>query len=144
MTPNLQMTETSMKRRSQSRSEYQEAMLNKALDLRDAGDFPQALELLRDLTTDAPDDLDSLFYYGTILFHLDRYQEATEVFHKFLEHRPKNEPASLALFLSLWHLGRRREAGAEMKRFMALSDSREYSRLLSEIEEAWNADQDIE
>lgn len=130
-----------MEEKSQRRSEHHEAMLNKALDLRDAGDFNQALELLRDLTSDAPDDLDILFYYGTILFHLDRFQEASEVFRTFLESRPKNELASLALFHCLWSLGRRREAVDEMKRFMAISDSREYNRLLDEIDAAWNADE---
>ena len=46
---------------------------------------------------------------------------------------PKSEIASLALFLALWKAGHRDAALDEMKRYMAIGKSKEYSRLIKEF-----------
>jgi tetratricopeptide (TPR) repeat protein len=114
-------------------------LFQKALDLRDGGAHAHAMEILRCLLLEDPSDIDVLFILGGILFNMDEHREAADVFRRVLEQRPENEPASLALFHSLWKLGYRREAYQEMRRFLEIADSREYERLLEDIDEAFRS-----
>ena len=50
-----------------------------------------------------------------------------------VELSPRSELASVGLFHSLWDLGKVNQAFAEMRRFLRLSDSPEYSKLLRDL-----------
>lgn len=108
-----------------------------ALDLRGSGDHAAAVKILAQLISQDSNNIDALFLLGASLFSLDRSQEAARAFREVLKLRPKNEPASLGLFHSLWKLGDRQGAYQEMRRFLSIADSREYEQLLADVDAAF-------
>ena len=123
-----------------NQSESQKELFNRAIALRSLGDHAEASIVLARLLSEDAANMDALFLCGASLFTLKRYEEAADAFRKVLADRPRNEPASLGLFHSLWKLGIRREAYQEMRRFFAIADSQEYERLIDDIDAAFRAD----
>jgi len=124
------------KKTNPRRSKLTEEVFQRALALRDAGDRQGAEALLNRLAEEDPEDLDVLIVLGGVLSHQEKWAEAAGIFQRLLAARPANEPASLGLFLSLWHLERRRDAIGEMERFLSIAESNEYERLLKDLERA--------
>ena len=120
--------------RSGSNNKAPKDLLQKALTLRDSGDYKQAEELLVSLVGKYPGDLDLRIVYAGLLFALKRYCESMDHFRVILKVRPRAEPASLGLFHALWKTGQRREAVEEVRRFFdGGGESMEYRRLLKDI-----------
>ena len=61
--------------------------------------------------------------------------EAICAFRRAVELALKLEAASLGLFHCLWELGRQEEAAEEIRRFMSVSDSEDYRKIIQEINE---------
>lgn len=129
-----------MAKSQRPKTKGKEARFQEALSLRDSGRRGEAERVLRDLLAEEPADLRTVLVLGGLLFVQDRYEESLPLFASVLASRPQNEPASLGLFHSLWHLGRREEAFAEMERFLLGHASKEYSRLLLEFRQ-WLAEE---
>lgn len=108
-------------------------IFDKAVEYRDKGKYEEALELLLTLNKE-------LFYSTSFLavladtnWELNRYDEAIKAFRSAVEFSPKSETLSLSLFHCLLDSGDVDGAFEEMRRFLLVSDSDEYRRLLSEI-----------
>ena len=106
---------------------------NFAIKLRDQGDLKGALQMLHSLDLEYPNHAPVLGLMGGIYFSLDNFERAKMILERVVVMSPHSELASLGLFHSLWKLGLRDEAFAEMKRFLAIADSDEYQELLSEL-----------
>lgn len=133
-----------MARKKASQNERYKELFSKALALRSHGDHEEASSVLERLISEDAANVDALFLLGASLFSLKRYEEGADAFQKVLANRPKNEPASLGLFHSLWNLGMRREAYQEMRRFLAIADSQEYECLIADIDAAFATNEEPE
>jgi len=73
-------------------------------------------------------------YLALYLYRSGRYHQAIEHGRQAVLLAPKSEKASFVLFQSLWTAGQHIEALDEMKRFLALKPSAEYSKMIKEWE----------
>ena len=98
--------------------------------------FDEAQARLRALKLEiivAPDATSIAGFLAGIYFELNDLKNASEYFRRTTELSPKSELASVGLFHSLWGQGFKQEAVDEMRRFLALADSAEYSQLLHDL-----------
>jgi predicted Zn-dependent protease len=107
--------------------------LSEAIRENRAGRRSRALTLLVSLAAAYPKSAAVVGYLAGIYFESKQYALAEKSFRKTSRLSPKSELASLGLFHSLWQLGRRREAFAEMRRLLKLTDSEEYKTLLRDM-----------
>jgi len=112
-----------------------EPEFNRALRLRDGGDWLGAAAIFEQLDVEHPNHPAILGVWGSIYFHLKDWQRALPLYQRTVSLSPESELASLGLFHSLWNVGKRKEALAEMKRFLSLKESEEYRQLIKEIGE---------
>jgi hypothetical protein len=77
-------------------------------------------------------------YLGWVLSRGDRHREAIDEGRVGTQLSPKSERVSLLLFRVLWSAGERDLAFGEMKRFLAVGKSEEYSKML----EGWKETSD--
>jgi len=110
-----------------------EPEFNRALQLRDKGNWLGAAEIFEQLDKENPDQSVILKMWGSIYFHLEDWGKALPLYERALALSPKSELSSLGLFHSLWNLGRKDEAFAEMNRYLSISDSKEYRQLTKEM-----------
>jgi tetratricopeptide (TPR) repeat protein len=124
------------------------AVFDRALRLRDAGVFDEGIETLRALNAvlDPVDErpllLQSLLQIAHMHRELDNLEAAEMALRRATRLSPKSELASLALFHTLWSLGRNREALLEMQRYVELKPNSEGYREL--LEGGYDADRDEE
>jgi len=105
-----------------------------ALRLRQAGDLPAALRTVRPLLKITPRKAHHAAIIATLFFESKRRPQAAHWFGATAALNPKSEHASLGLFHSLWATGKHQKAFNEMRRFLETSDSREFSRLLRDLQ----------
>lgn len=107
--------------------------LNAAIQENRAGRHAQALAILVPLSAEYPKSAAVIGYLAGVYFGLKDYVKAEKSFRKTTRLSPKSELASLGLFHSLCHLGRRREAFREMRRLLKVTDSEKYKMLLRDM-----------
>jgi hypothetical protein len=83
-------------------------------------------------------------YLGWVLSRGGRHREAIEHGRVGVQLAPKSERSSLLLFRVLWSAEQREQAFDEMKRFMAIGHSDEYTLILKEWEQAPGAGTEAE
>jgi len=111
-----------------------EQLFAEAIALRDLGNLRDTLAKLAEILSEQTKfDAPVLGLMGNIYWDLNDFTKALECYRKAVVIKPKSELASLGLFHTLWNLGKRDEAFDEMRRFLSISSSEEYSRLLSEM-----------
>lgn len=116
-------------------------LLQQAIDLKNAKDYAAAIRVLADSIREYPKCAPAHALMGSIYLHkLKQMSKAVDCFQKALHLSPKSEGASLGLFHSLWEANRQVEALEEMKRFQAVSHSKDYDEILAEIKEKWLSD----
>lgn len=115
-------------------AETAESLMDHALQLRDAGDLPLAIQVAQAAQATHPDDDRVLLVLASLCFLGGAYAQAAVAFRMLVERRPESERASLGLFHSLWHLGGLDAAFAEAMRFCALRESPEYMRIMKELD----------
>lgn len=103
------------------RSQFDEAMR-----LKRKGCTNEALVLLRKLHRRAPGDASICGLIGEIHWNAGKLDNAILWFSKATQAAPASELASLGLFHVLWEANKHRRACAEMNRFLAIADSKEY------------------
>ena len=101
----------------------------RALALAGRGDRRAAAEILERLAAKFPHRPAILGVLGSVRLGLGEYERALECYRETAALCPAFDLASLGLFHSLWGLGRREEAFAEMRRFQSVASSEEYDRL---------------
>ena len=128
---------TTSKTGSQSDPRVVEA-INHAVDLNRKGQTELAVQHLSALLTEFPTVASIHGYLALFLHGCGRFDEAIERGRQAVLLAPKSEKASLMLFHALWSAGQRIEALDEMKRFLAVRPSEEYSNFLKDWEWAWS------
>lgn len=106
-----------------------------ALQARDEGRLDEADRRLLELGNENPEDLAIALVRAGVLFKMEKFNEAWDLFGGIVRSRPDTELASRGLFHSLWKLGRYDEAFEEMKRFLSIADSEGYLELLSDLKQ---------
>ncbi|MEL6339066.1 MAG: tetratricopeptide repeat protein [Myxococcota bacterium] len=109
------------------------ALIQEAMDLRNAGSLLESLELLKYLVQRVPRQKTVVGLLALVLQDLDRTEEAARYFKLSTELSPDSEISSLGLFHCLLSLGNLDEAFDEMRRFLANNESEEYLLLLKEL-----------
>jgi tetratricopeptide (TPR) repeat protein len=95
--------------------------------------YAQARELLRTLAAEYVNSASVFGLLGDVNWRLGELSDAVRCFGRATSLSPTSELASLGLFHSLWDAGRIEAALNEMQRFLSLSRSAEYARLLREL-----------
>ena len=124
-----------MKYTEEEKSKFARAQERSKID-----DLPGTIEILKDLVAGNPE---SAMFNATLANTLKAagdIEPAIEHFQQAVKLAPKSEQYSLGLFHVLWGQGRREEALDETKRFMALSDSDEYRKIVAAINSHWPHD----
>ena len=106
---------------------------NEALKLRAAKRYDQAKEILLALADENEDSASVFGILGDVYWQLGSWENATRCFARAVKLSPKSELASLGLFHTLWESGQARLALNEMERFLSLSHSAEYAKVLREL-----------
>jgi predicted Zn-dependent protease len=104
-----------------------------ANQLRKSGDAESAIQVLRALVVDFPNQAAAYLIIGDILWDEGELPAATEAFRVATERFPKLEIASLGLFHTLWRQSKTDDAFEEMKRFQSVSHSKDYKEIVDEI-----------
>ena len=107
--------------------------LDRAIRLNRDGHSAEAAKILRALAKTSPDSAAVHGYLGGIHLDRERFADAARSFRAAVRLAPTSELASLGLFHSLWALGDKAGALAEMGRFLARRESREYRTLIKEL-----------
>ncbi|HEU5457577.1 MAG TPA: hypothetical protein VFU68_03055 [Terracidiphilus sp.] len=105
-----------------------------ALYLDSKGETESAVQHLLALTKEFPTAASLHGYIALLLSRAGRLDEAINHGRQAIQLSPKSEKASLVLFGSLWIAGQHMNAIDEMKRFLALKPSEEYSKIIKD----WN------
>ncbi len=115
-------------------SEHQEAQFNRALACWHKGESETAIRILGELVVEEPESGPARMMLGAYLAHAGEPEEALPHLRRASELGPRSQLASRALFHALHDLDRKKEAAAELRRYLAVKDSSELRALLSEVE----------
>jgi predicted Zn-dependent protease len=105
----------------------------KANQLRTAGDADGAMRILRGVIAEFPKKPAVYLVIGDILWDTGRLSAASKAFKVATKRFPKLEIASHGLFHTLWQQAKADAAFEEMKRFQAVSHSRDYEKIVNAI-----------
>jgi predicted Zn-dependent protease len=104
-----------------------------AMDRKNSEDFDSAYIMLSELAYEYPNRPSVLGVLADVAERKGLIQEAADYFRQVTILSPKSEMASLGLFHTIFDLGDVNGAFEEMKRFISLKHSDEYTRLLDNI-----------
>jgi predicted Zn-dependent protease len=107
-----------------------------AIRLKTEGKLREAKEALNALAAARPSYPPVRGVLAGVLFELEEFTTAAEEFGTASRLSPKSELASLGLFHSLLRIGRRVDAIAELRRFIASQASPEYTMFLDGLADA--------
>lgn len=113
-------------------------VIRHAVEADEKGDSAFALQILAAVVEEFPELAMGHSYLGWVLSRASRHREAVEEGRVSVQLEPASERASLLLFRVLWSAGERDLAFGEMKRFLAIGQSEEYSKML----EGWKETSD--
>ena len=105
-------------------------VIRHAVEFDEKGDSAFATQILTAVVEEFPGLAIGHSYLGWILSRGGRHREAVEEARVAVQLSPDSERASLLLFRVLWSAGERDLAFEEMKRFLAVGKSEEYSKML--------------
>jgi predicted Zn-dependent protease len=107
--------------------------LNQALKLRSAKRYDKAKEILLALADENENSASVFALLGDVYWRLNSLDNAVQSFTRATKLSPESELASLGLFHTLWESGCKGLALNEMQRFLSLSRSAEYAKLIREL-----------
>jgi tetratricopeptide (TPR) repeat protein len=110
-----------------------ELNFDRVFELRKSGALEEAYSILLELDRAKLNYGPVLGIMGHVCWELERLEEASQLFKRVTVLAPKSELASLGLFHTLFELGKTDDAFEEMKRFISISHSEEYERLLEDM-----------
>jgi tetratricopeptide (TPR) repeat protein len=113
-----------------------EPEFNHALDLWHANKSQEAIEILKKLDLEFPNQAAISGMIGAIYFYLEDWANSLMYYQQTAKLSPQSERASIGLFHSLWHHGRFDDALEEAERFVAQNGfSQAYALILEELNE---------
>ena len=104
--------------------------LSKAKGYKNSGELSKALNFLLDISKRYPKEKSVFILLGHLYWQQNDLEHARSCFKKATELDPMLEIASLALYHTRWASGQKESALEEMKRFVQISHSPEYDRIL--------------
>jgi tetratricopeptide (TPR) repeat protein len=107
--------------------------LDRAIGLKRQRKNRQAIQILLLLSRQYPRSATVHGLLGGTYFELDDMGKAANAFTQAIRLNPKSELASLGLFHSLWERNQRHQAFAEMRRFLSIAPSEQYTTLLRDL-----------
>ncbi|MDH5300843.1 MAG: hypothetical protein OEW58_05705 [Gammaproteobacteria bacterium] len=107
-------------------------ILEQARAMLEAGQNDQARLLLLALLQQEPDNQAALLILGGAYYCSDRLADAEMIFERLVLLQPGLGAVSIALFNTLWKLGRQQEALEEIKRFFSVADRDTESETISQ------------
>jgi predicted Zn-dependent protease len=110
-------------------------VIRHAVELDENGDSAFATQILRAVVQEFPGLAIGHSYLGWILSRGEEHREAIEQGRAAVQLEPASERVSLLFFRVLWSAGERDQALSEMRRFVAIGHSEEYSRMMTEWEQ---------
>ena len=113
-------------------------VIRHAVDADEQGDTAFATQIMTAVVEEFPGLAIGHGYLGWILSRSGRYREAIAHGQVGIQLSPASERVSLLLFRVLLAAGERDLAFEEMKRFLAVGKSEEYSKMLAEWKEISN------
>jgi predicted Zn-dependent protease len=105
-------------------------VIRQAVESDENGDSDFATQILTAVVEEFPGLALGHSYLGWVLSRGGRHREAIEEGRLAVRLEPASERVSLLLFRILWSAGERDLAFEEMKRFLAIGHSDEYSKML--------------
>lgn len=96
--------------------------LQQARTLTESGKDEEARLLLLELLKEDPNNQAALLILGGAYFGLEKYQEAEMVFDRLVTMDPGTGKFSIALFNTLWKMGREEDGLREIHRFLKTAD----------------------
>lgn len=93
-----------------------------------------AVQILADLVVAFPTATSVHGYLAWFLLQMGRYDEAIQHSLRAVDLAPNSERASLVYFHALWKAGQRIPALDEMRRFLLIRPSEEYSKIIEDLE----------
>ena len=111
-------------------------VIRHAVEADEQNDTAFALKIMTAVAEEFPGLAIGHGYLGWVLSRSERYREAVEHGRVGIQLSPKSERVSLLLFRVLLAAGERDLAFEEMKRFLAVGKSEEYSKMLEEWKES--------
>ena len=112
------------------------ATINQAINFAKVADYPPQVQLLTDLVAEFAGAASARGYLAWFLLKLARNEEAIEQSCQAIRLAPGSETASLIHFHILWKSGQHIEALDEMRRFLTIRPSQEYTKIIKEWEPA--------
>jgi len=109
-----------------------------ATDLHSEGETDAAVQILSALIEEFPTASSLHGYIAVFQTRVGHLDEAIEHGRQATQLSPESEKASFVLFEALWKAGQHIEALDEMKGFLALGPSEEYSKMINE----WDLSED--
>jgi predicted Zn-dependent protease len=100
-------------------------------------DLPATIEILSRLVAGKPESAMFNATLANTLKAVGDIEPAIGHFREAVKQAPNSELYSLGLFHILWEQGRREEALDETRRFMSLSESDEYRKIIAAINTHW-------
>lgn len=113
--------------------EIDKQKFKQAVALKENGNLNEAKTLLLQLHEGCPEYVQVLAVLGHVYMKLNQQEDAIIYFKKAINLRPTMEAVSVGLFHCLLKLDRVDDAFNEMRRFLSLSESKEYTQLLADI-----------
>lgn len=97
-------------------------ILEKARTMLESGQNDEARMLLLEVLKEDPENQAALLILGGVYYVTERLSDAEMVFERLVLMQPGAGAVSIALFNTLWKLGRHQEALEEIKRFFSVAD----------------------
>ena len=116
-----------------------EQKLRRARQLAEAGNNEAARESLQEILKQDPDNLPALIMLGGSYYVSGMLGEAEMVFQRLVLLTPGAGKASIALFNTLWKMGRNEEALEEIRRFMRHADEIEEQEIIMQYQSITSA-----
>ena len=118
---------------SEVEQHWADKLVDEAIDLRDAGRVSEAVEMLKDVITRAPNRELAFLVLGGILWDEERREDALRCFQSAVKLNPVLEMASQGVFHVLMEMNEVERAFDEVRRFLALADSQDYRRIIFDL-----------
>jgi tetratricopeptide (TPR) repeat protein len=110
------------------------AAINEAINLAANGQTLLAVEILAKVAAEFPEVASVRGYLAWFMAQIGRYREAVEQSQQAVNLEPESERASLVHFHVLWKAGNHIQALDEMKRFLLIRPSAEYTNIIRDWE----------
>lgn len=111
-----------------------DTLLKSLATLKEEGRSSSALEIIRELEQDYPNDKAALLVVGNFYWDYGPMNKAVEEFERATVLFPDSELASLALFHVLWKAKLQDRALEEIKRFISRRNCDDYDRIIEDLD----------